>query len=63
MALPRESVSISWDWFSAYILSVSNDDIAKEYFDKGKDDNSKVVLDTYFRVLMEIALLSRLQRN
>ncbi|WMV38113.1 hypothetical protein MTR67_031498 [Solanum verrucosum] len=50
VALPRESVSSSWDRFTAFIRSVPNhyivDESLKEYFSTGQDDNGKVVLDT-----------------
>ncbi|XP_049410643.1 uncharacterized protein LOC125873837 [Solanum stenotomum] len=49
-ALPGESVSSSWDKFTAFIRSVPNhridDESLKEYFYRGQDDNGKVVLDT-----------------
>ena len=50
MALPREFVSTSWDRLSASIKSVPNhridDETLKEYFYRGQDKNSKVLLDT-----------------
>ena len=50
VALPRESVSSSWDRFTSFLRSVSNhridDDSLKEYFYWGQDDNNKAVLDT-----------------
>ncbi|XP_049406169.1 uncharacterized protein LOC125869772 [Solanum stenotomum] len=50
VALPRQSVSSSWDRFTAFIRGVPNhridDESLKEYFYRGQDDNSKVVLDT-----------------
>ena len=50
VALPRESVSSSWDWFTSFLRSVPNhridDESPKKYFYGGKDDNNKVVLDT-----------------
>ncbi|WMV51220.1 hypothetical protein MTR67_044605 [Solanum verrucosum] len=50
VALPGESVSSSWDRFSAFVRGVSNhridDESLKEYFYRGQDDNNKSVLDT-----------------
>ena len=50
MALPGESVSSSWDRFTSFLRSVPNhridDESLKEYFNRGQDDNNKVVLDT-----------------
>ena len=50
VALPRESVSSSWDRFTSFLRSVPNhriDDVSlKEYFYRGQDDNNKAVLDT-----------------
>ncbi|WMV33483.1 hypothetical protein MTR67_026868 [Solanum verrucosum] len=50
VALPRESVSSSWDRFTAFVRSVPNhridDESLKEYFYRGQDDNNKAVLDT-----------------
>ncbi|XP_015166987.1 uncharacterized protein [Solanum tuberosum] len=50
VALPGESISSSWDRFTTFIRSVPNhridDDLLKEYFYRGQDDNSKVVLET-----------------
>ena len=49
-ALPRESVSSSWDRFTSFLRSVPNhcidDKSLKEYFYRGQDDNNKAVLDT-----------------
>ncbi|XP_049397425.1 uncharacterized protein LOC125861610 [Solanum stenotomum] len=53
VALPGESVSNSWDRFTAFIRIVSNhridDESLKEYFYRGQDDNGKAVLDTIAR--------------
>ena len=50
MALPGESVSSSLNRFTPFLRSVSNhridDESLKEYFNRGQDDNNKVVLDT-----------------
>ena len=50
VALPGESVSSSWDRFTAFVRSVPNhridDESLKEYFYRGQDDNNKAVLDT-----------------
>ena len=50
MALPRESVSSSWDRFTSFLRSVPNhridDESLKEYFYWGEDANNKAVLDT-----------------
>ena len=50
VALPGESVSSSWDIFTAFVRSVPNhridDESLKEYFYRGQDDNKKAVLDT-----------------
>ena len=50
VALPGELVSSSLDRFTSFLTSVPNhridDDSLKEYFDRGQDDNIKVVLDT-----------------
>jgi len=50
VALQGESVSSSWDRFTSFLRSVPNhridDDLRKEYFYRGQDDNSKAVLDT-----------------
>ena len=50
MALPRESVSSSWDRFTSFFRSVPNhridDESLTEYFYRGEDDNNKVVLYT-----------------
>ena len=50
VSLPGESVSSSWDRFTSFLRSVSNqrvdDDSLKEYFNRRQDDNNKVVLDT-----------------
>ena len=50
VALPRESISSSWDRFTLFLRSVTNhrvdDESLKEYFYRGKDDNNKAVLDT-----------------
>lgn len=47
---PGESMSGSWDRFTAFMRSIPNhcidDDSLKEYFHQGKDDNRKAVLDT-----------------
>ncbi|XP_049373432.1 uncharacterized protein LOC125838412 [Solanum verrucosum] len=52
-ALPRESISSSWDKFTRFMKSVSNhridDESLNEYFYQGQDDNGKVVLDTIAR--------------
>ena len=49
VALPRESVSSSWDRFTSFLRSVPNhridDESLKEYFYRGQDDNNKAVLD------------------
>ncbi|KAH0737555.1 hypothetical protein KY290_036260 [Solanum tuberosum] len=49
VALPGESISSSWDRFTAFIRSVSNhridDESLKEYFYRGQNDNGKAVLD------------------
>ncbi|XP_049414624.1 uncharacterized protein LOC125877341 [Solanum stenotomum] len=49
-ALPRESVSSSWDKFTGFMRSVPNhridDESLKIYFYKGKDNNGKAMLDT-----------------
>jgi len=53
VALLGESVSSSWDRFTAFIRSVMNYHIdaesLKEYFYRGQDDNGKAVLDTITR--------------
>ena len=50
VALPRESVSISQNRFTAFVRGVLNchinDESVKEYFYWGKDDNIKAVVDT-----------------
>jgi len=50
VALPGESVSSSWDRFTAFMRGVPNhhidDESLKEYFYRGHDDNGKAVLDT-----------------
>ena len=50
VALPGESVSSSWDRFTAFVRSVPNhridDESLKEYVYRGQDDNNKAVLDT-----------------
>ena len=50
VALPGESVSSSWDRFTAFVRSVPNhridEESLKEYFYRGQDDNNKAVLDT-----------------
>ena len=50
VALPGESISSSWDWFTSFLRSVPNhridDESLKEYFYRGQDDNSKSMLDT-----------------
>ena len=50
VALPRESVSSSWDRFNSYFRIVPNhridDESLKEYFYRGQADNNKAVLDT-----------------
>ena len=50
MALPGESMSSSWDRFTAFVRGVPNhctdDESLKEYFYRGQDDNNKAVLDT-----------------
>ncbi|TMW88876.1 hypothetical protein EJD97_017961, partial [Solanum chilense] len=50
VALPGESVSSSWDRFTSFLRSIPNhrinDESLKEYFYRGRDDNSKAVLDT-----------------
>ena len=50
VALPRESVSSSWDRFTSFLRSVPNhhidDESLKEYFYRGQDDNNKEVFDT-----------------
>ena len=49
-ALPRKSVSSSWDRFTSLLTSVPNHHIdnesLKEYFYRGQDDKNKAVLDT-----------------
>ena len=50
VALPRESVSSSWDRFTSFLRSVPNhcidDESLKKYFYQGQDDNNKAMLDT-----------------
>ena len=50
VALPRESVSSSWDRFTLFLRSVPNhridDESQKEYLYRGQDDNNKAVLET-----------------
>lgn len=50
IALPGESLSRSWDRFTAFIRSSLNhrigDESLKEYFYRGKVDSRKAVLDT-----------------
>ena len=50
VALPRESVSRSWDKFTSFVRSVPNhridDESLKVYFYQGQDNNNKAVLDT-----------------
>ena len=50
MALPRESVSGSWDLFNAFMRGVPNhriyDETLKEYIYRGQDNNNKVLIDT-----------------
>ena len=50
VALPGESISSSWDWFTSFLRSVPNhridDESLKEYFYRGQDDNNKAILDT-----------------
>ncbi|XP_049368382.1 uncharacterized protein LOC125833276 [Solanum verrucosum] len=50
VALPGESVSNSWDRFIVFIRRVPNqrinDELLKEYFYRGQDDNRNAVLDT-----------------
>ena len=50
MALPGESVSSSWDRFTAFVIGLPNNCIdvesLKEYFYRGQDDNNKAVIDT-----------------
>ena len=50
VALPRESVSSSWDRFASFFRSVPNhridDESLKEYFYREQVDNNKAVLDT-----------------
>ena len=49
VALPGELVSSSWDRFISFFRSVPNhridDELLKEYFYQGQDDNNKAVLD------------------
>ncbi|KAH0767894.1 hypothetical protein KY285_003765 [Solanum tuberosum] len=53
VALLGESLSSSWDRFTTFIRGVPNhridDELLKEYFYRGQDDNSKAVLDTIAR--------------
>ena len=50
VALPRESVSGSWDVFNAFMRGVPNhriyDETLKEYIYRGQDNNNKVLIDT-----------------
>ena len=50
VSLPGESVSSSWDRFTAFVRSVPNnhidDESLKEYFYQAQDDNNKAVLNT-----------------
>ena len=50
VALPGESVSSSWDRFTAFLRSFPNhhidDESLKEYVYRGQDDNNKALLDT-----------------
>ena len=50
VSYPGELVSSSWDRFASFQRSVPNchidDESLKEYFNRGKDDNNKAVLDT-----------------
>lgn len=59
MELPRKSVSDSWDWTP--LIQRIDDVSLKKFFYRGQDDNITVVLDTIAGVLMDIALLRRLQ--
>ena len=71
--LPGESVSSSWDRCTSLLRSVPNhridDESLKEYFNKGKDDNNKAVLDkivggsygkcTYVEIAEKLEKISR----
>ena len=50
VALPGESLSSSWDILISFLRSIPNhsidDESLKKYFNRGQDDNNKVVLDT-----------------
>ncbi|XP_049368331.1 uncharacterized protein LOC125833225 [Solanum verrucosum] len=50
VALPGEYVSSFWDMFTTFIRGILNhridDELLKEYFYRGQDDNNKAVLDT-----------------
>ena len=50
VVLRGESVSSSWDRFNSFVRSVPNnridDELLKDYFYRGQDDNNKAVLDT-----------------
>ena len=50
IAQPREFVNSFWGIFTAFMRGVPNrrinDELLKEYFYQGLDDNGKVVLDT-----------------
>ena len=49
-ALPGESVSSSWDRFTAFVRGVPNHHIddrsLREYFYRGENDDNKALLDT-----------------
>ena len=49
VSLPGESVNNPWDRFTAFFRSVPNhridDELLKEYFYQGQDDNNKSILD------------------
>ena len=73
MALTRESVSSSWDKFTAFMRGVPNycidDDSLKDYFYRGQDNNNKVVVDsiaggsygacTYIEIAEKLVMISR----
>ena len=66
-ALPRESVSSSWDRFTSFLRSVPNhcidDESLKEYFYREPDDNNKALLDTIAGVSHRGVLMPRLPKS
>ena len=70
MELPRESVSISWEKFTAFVRGVPkyriDDESLKEYFYRGQDEKNKVVLDIIaggsYRECMYAEFLEKLEK-